>query len=167
MVHSRCTKRFFLSFRFGSTWLFDLRLFIDTVSDQIKFYLQQNKQVIQLYSSSSNQLSWVWKAWCTSMMFQVICTWLSGGLGKKEPGSTSSIEECLILVPEYRHLHLVHVKLCLFEPETAEMTEKYYAFTGNAHRCLLFDCILLQKTLNSVSRNILWRQSGLCFPKAS
>lgn len=62
---------------------------------------------------------------------------------EKEPGSTSSIEECLILVPEYRHLHLVHVKLCLFEPETAEMTEKYYAFTGNAHRFLMFDCILL------------------------
>lgn len=56
-VHSRCTKRpmtkfRFLSVRFGSTWLFDLRFFTDTVSDQTRFYLQQNKQVIQQFKQS-------------------------------------------------------------------------------------------------------------------
>jgi len=45
------TKFRILGFRFGST-LFDLRFFTDTVSDQMRFYLQQNKQVIQQFKQS-------------------------------------------------------------------------------------------------------------------
>lgn len=146
------TKFRFLSVRFGSTWLFDLRFFTDTISDQTRFYLQQNKQVIQQFKQSvhlgieslvhvSDVLGYLYILF-VHVHIICTCTYLYR-CRENELGSTSFTEVWLILVPEYRHLHWVHLKLCLTEPETAEMNKKNNAFTGNVHCFLLFDCILL------------------------